>query len=122
MLVDGANAGGTPRWECPREDQDIRSLAGVTKPASVTVDDDGLGWLSWMTVFGVMLFSSDTAGRLLPVVPTGESSPVGPIDPDGPVVAGGPVGPDGTLSPFILDHAGPAGRHVAIGPLGAVPI
>ena len=77
----------------------------------MAVLDDGVGG---------MLSSSDAAGRLLPVVPTGESSPVGPIYPAGPdglVVAGGPVGPDGTLSPFILDHAGPAGRHVAIGPV-----
>ena len=29
VLVDEANAGGTPRRECPREDQDIQSLAGV---------------------------------------------------------------------------------------------
>ena len=43
VLVDEANAGGTPRRECPRDDQDIRSLAGVAKPDSVTVYDDGLG-------------------------------------------------------------------------------
>ena len=79
VLVHGANAGGTPRRECPREDQDIRSLAGVTEPASVTVEDDGLGSLC---VRGT-LSSSDTVGRLLPVVPTGGSSPVGPIDPAG---------------------------------------
>ena len=29
-------------------------------------------------------------------------------------VAGGPVGPDGTLSPFVSNHTGPAGRHVAL--------
>ena len=51
-----------------------------------------------------------------------------PAAPDGPVVAGGPVGPR-TLSPLfhdvlgplehsVLDHAGPAGRHVAVGPVG----
>ena len=38
--------------------------------------------------------------------------------PAGPYVAGGPVGPDGTLSTFFSDHAGPAGRHVAVGPFG----
>ena len=27
VLVEEANAGGTPRRECPRDDQDIRSLA-----------------------------------------------------------------------------------------------
>ena len=35
--------GGTPRREYPRDDQDIRSLAGLAKPTSVTVYDDGLG-------------------------------------------------------------------------------
>ena len=112
VLVDEANAEGTPR-----EDQDRLSLAGVAKPASVTLYDDGLG----SPCVGGMLSSSDIAGRLLPVVPTGGSSPVDPIDPagpDGPVVEGGPVGPVGTLSPFILYHAGPAGRHVDIGPVG----
>ena len=29
-----------------------------------------------------------------------------------------PVGPDGTLSPFVSNHAGPAGQHVAVGPVG----
>ena len=43
VLVDEVNAGGTPRRECPRDDQDRRSLAGVAKPASVTVYDDSLG-------------------------------------------------------------------------------
>ena len=76
--------------------------------------------------------SLDVAGRLLPVVPAGGSSPVGIANPagtDGPVVAGGPVGPCGTLSPLfqevlgpldhsVLDHAGPAGQHVAVGPVG----
>ena len=38
--------------------------------------------------------------------------------PGWPVCCRGPVGPDGTLSPFIPNHAGPAGRHVAIGPVG----
>ena len=111
------HAGGTPRRECPLEDQDMQSLAGVTKLASVTVYDDGIG----PPCVGGTLSSSVIAGRLLPAVLTGGSSPVGPIDPagpNGPVIAGGPVGPDGTLSPFIRDHAGPAGRYVAIGPMG----
>ena len=130
VLVEEAKAGGTPRRECPRDDQDIRSLAGVAKPASVTVYDDSLG----SPCVGGTMSSSDIAGRLLPVVPAGMSFPVGrwprwpvccrwpvgPFDsyPAGPYVAGGPVGPDGTLSPFISDHAGPAGRHVAVGPVG----
>ena len=42
----------------------------------------------------------------------------------GPYVAGGPVGPDESLQVLdplehlVLDHADPAGRHVAIGPVG----
>ena len=34
MLVEEAKAGGTPRPECPRDDQDIQSLAGVAKPTA----------------------------------------------------------------------------------------
>ena len=60
------------------------------------------------------------------IPPVGATNPAGP---DGPVVAGGPVGPCGMLSPFfhknldplehsVLDHACPAGRHVAVGPVG----
>ena len=62
----------------------------------------------------------------------GGFSPVGAANPaglDGPVVAGGPVGQCGMLSPLfheilgplehsVLDHAGPAGQHVAVGPVG----
>ena len=40
VLVEKANSGGTPRLGCPCVDQDIRLLAGVAKPASVTVCDD----------------------------------------------------------------------------------
>ena len=43
VLVEEAKTGGTPRRECPRDDQDIRSLAGVAKPAGVTVYDDSIG-------------------------------------------------------------------------------
>ena len=114
VLVDGTRAGGTPRRECSRED--LRPLAGVTRPAGVTVCDDGIGCCR-----------EAPSGRAY-----WGSCPVGPMypaGPDGPIIAGGPVGPGGTLSPFIhevlkplehsvLDHAGPAGRHVAIGPVG----
>ena len=143
VLVEEAKAGGTPRLGCPRVDQDIRLLAGVVKPASVTVCEDSHGSLC----VGGTLSSSDLAGRLLPVVPAGIPFPVGPVDPAGPdgpyvaggpvgpygilspsdsepagslgpYVAGGPVGPDGTLSPFISDPAGPDGLYVADGPVG----
>ena len=90
---------------CPREDQDIQFLAGVAKPASVTVCEDSLG----SPCVGGTLSSSDIAGRLLPVVTAGIPFPVGHVDPaspDGPYVAGGPVGPNGTLSPSDSDPAG----------------
>ena len=105
VLVKEAKAGGTPRPECPRDDQDIRSLAGVVKPAGVTVYDDRLG----SPCVGGTLSSSDIAGM---------SFPVGPVDPAGPHVAGGPVGPDGTLSPFFSDPPGFAGGSV--GPCGTL--
>ena len=69
VLVDEAKAGGTPWLGCPRDDQDIRLLAGVAKPASVTVYDDSLG----SPCIGGMLSSSGIAGRLLSVVPAGIS-------------------------------------------------
>ena len=55
VLVEETKAGGIPRRECPRDDQNVQSLADVAKPASVTVYDDGLG-------------SPCVGGRLLPVV------------------------------------------------------
>ena len=41
VLVEEAKAGGTPRLGCPRVDQDMRLLAGVAKPASVTICEGG---------------------------------------------------------------------------------
>ena len=72
---------------------------------------------------GETLSSPDVA---LMVVPAGGSSSVSAGDPAGP---DGLVGPCGTLSPLfhdtlgplehsVLDHAGPVGRHVAVGPVG----
>ena len=80
VLVDDASMGGTPRLRCPRDDQDIRLLAGVAKPASVTVYDDSLG----SPCIGGMLSPSDIAGRLLSVVPAAISFTVGPTDPANP--------------------------------------
>ena len=91
MLVDGTKAGGTPGRECPREDRDLRPLAGITRPSGVSDCGGNVG----SPCVGGMLSSLDVAGMLLPVVPTGGSSPVGPMNPagpDGPVVAGGPIG------------------------------
>ena len=63
VLVDEANAGGTPEWECPCEDQYMRPLAGTTKPSSGTVYDGGIR----SPCEGRALFPSDVAGRLFPV-------------------------------------------------------
>ena len=125
---------------------------------------------------GGALPSLDVAGSLLPVVPAGGSPQgvlrtllaqllqvapmarvrrcldhggpagrhiaVGPVDPfrtlsssdchpAGPAslyVAGGPVGPDDSfkvlelLEHSVLDHADPAGQHVAVGPVSPLPI
>ena len=117
LLVEEAKAGGTPCLGCPREDQDIRLLAGVAMPASMTICDDSFGS---PCVWGT-LFSSDIAGTPLPVVPDGISFPIGAVNPagsDGLCVAGGPVGPYGTLSPSDSDPAGSDGPYVAGGPVG----
>ena len=91
VLVDGTKAGGTPGRECPREDRDLRPLAGVTRPAGVSMCGGSVGspcvgggdvvlprccWEapSWRAYWGIP--------------PVGPMNPVGP---DGPVVAGGPV-------------------------------
>ena len=108
VLVDGTMAGDAPGRECPREDRDLRPRAGVTKPAGVSVGGGNAG----PPRAGGTLSSLDVAGRLLPVVPAGGSSPVGaanPAGPDGPVVAGGPVGQCGTLSPLFHEVLGPFG-------------
>ena len=63
---------------------------------------------------------------LLGIPPGGAANPAGP---DGPVVGGGSVGLCETLSQMlhnnldplehsVLVHVGPAGRHVAVGPVG----
>ena len=111
MLVEEAKVGGTKRLQCPRVDQDLRLLAGVAKPASVTVCEDSH---ESPCVEGT-LSSPDLAGKLYPVVSAGIPLPVGPVGPvglygmkspsdfepvgqDGPY--SGPVGSLGTLSPF----------------------
>ena len=82
VLVEEAKAGGTPRLGCPRVDQDLRLLAGVAKPASVTVCENSDG----SPCVGGTLSSSDLAGRLLPVVTAGIPFAVGPVDHTGPML------------------------------------
>ena len=111
VLVEEAKAGGIPRLGCPHVDQDIRLLAGVAKPANVTVGGDSHG----SPCVGGTLSSSNITRRLLPVVPAGITFPAGP---DGLYVAGGPVGPFGTLSPSDSEPAGSVSPYVAGGPVG----
>ena len=121
VLVEEAKVGGTQCLGCPRVDQNLRLLAGVAKPASVTVCDDS----HVSPGVGGTLSSSDLAGRLFPVVPAGTPFPVGlvgpvgpfnsePVGPDGPYV--GPVGPGGMQSPSDAELVGPDGPYV--GPVG----
>ena len=67
VLVDGTKAGGTPGRECPHEDRDLRPLAGVTRPAGVSVCGGNVG----SPCVGETLSTLDVARRLLPAVPTG---------------------------------------------------
>ena len=67
VLVDGANAGGTPGRECPCEDQERRPLAGTMKPSSRTVSDDYIR--SPCVGGGGALSPSVVARMLLPVAP-----------------------------------------------------
>ena len=71
-LVEEAKVGGAHRV-----DQDLRLLAGVAKPASVTVCEDSHPSPS----VEEMLSSPDLAGKLFPVVPAGIPLPVGPVGP-----------------------------------------
>ena len=126
VLIEEAKVGGTHGLQCPRVDQDLRLLAGVAKPASVTVCEDSHASPG---VEGT-LSSPDLAGKVFPVVPAGLLLPVGPVGPVGlygikapsdlePVSPDGPYfGPVGSFGTFFPDPAGPIGPHVAGGPVG----
>ena len=75
VLVEEAKVGGAQTMQCPCVDQDLRLLAGVAKPASMTVCEDSHESPS---VEGT-LSSPDLAGKLFPVVPAGIPLPVGPV-------------------------------------------
>ena len=64
VLVEETIAGDTPGRECPGEDQEMRPLAGTSKPSSGTVSDD-----ESRSPFrgGGALPPSVVAGGLLPV-------------------------------------------------------
>ena len=67
------------RLQCPHVDQDLRLLAGMAKPASVTVCEDS----HVSPGMEGTLSSPDLAGKLFPVVPAGLLLPVGPVGPVG---------------------------------------
>ena len=145
VLVEEAKVGGTQCSGCPRVDQDLRLLARVAKPASMTVCEDS--YIS-PCVEGT-LSSSDLAGIPFAVGPVGHIGPCGTLSPsdfksvglDGPygtlspsdsvsvgpdglygtlspsaLVAVGPVGPYGTLSPSDSESVGPDGPYGTLSP------
>ena len=140
VLVEEAKSGSAHRVECSRVDQDLRLLAGMAKPASVTVYEDS----HLSPSAGETMSSPDLAGKLFPVVPAGIPLPVGnvgPVDQCGmtspsDLTSLGLVGPNpspvghcGMTSPSdltssgpvgpISDHVGPVGPYVARGQVGS---
>ena len=77
VLVEEAKSGGARRMQFPRVDQDLQLLAGVAKPASVTVCEDS----HISPSVEKMLSSPDLTGNLFPVVPAGSPFPVGQVGP-----------------------------------------
>ena len=116
VLVEEAKVGGAQRVQCPRVDQDLRLVAGVAKPASVTVCEDSHESPS---VEGT-LSSPDLAGKLFSLIPAGIPLPVGPVGRVGlcgmnspsDLTSIGPVGP-------VTDPVGPVGPYVACDPVGS---
>ena len=98
----GGQEWGALRVQCSRVDQDIRVLAGMAKPASVTVCEDSHRSPSVEET----LSSPDLAGKLFPVVPAGIPLPVGH------------VGLCGMTSPSDLTSLGLVGPSP--GPVGRV--
>ena len=141
VLVEETKAGGTPRLGCPREDQDIRLLAGVAKPASVTVciggdavlfrhcretPSGGTCWTRMARMLQVALLARlghcppltllALTARMLQGALLAQMGRC-------PHLSCWPVccrvcWPYGTLSPFNSDPAGPDGLYVAGGPVG----
>ena len=116
VLVEEAKVGGARRMQCPHVDQDLRLLAGVAKPSSVTVCEDS----HILHSVEKMLSSPDLTGNLFPVIPAGSPFPVGPV---------GPVGSCGMTSlsdltifglvGLVTDSVGPVCPSVARGPVGS---
>ena len=100
----------------PRVDQDLQLLAGLAKPASVTVCEDG----HISPSVEKRLSSPDRTGNLFPVVPAGSPFPVGKV---GPVGSSGMTSLSdltmaGSVDP-VTDFIGPVGPSVTRGPVGS---
>ena len=130
VLVDKVKVRGTESLGCPRVN--LRLLAGVANPASMTVCEGGyispcvevtLSLSDSVAVGPVrldgMLSSSDLTGMLFPAVTAGIPFPVGPVGRYGTLSPSdsdsvGPVGPYGMLSPY--DSVGPVGLYGMLSP------
>ena len=115
VRVDGTIAEDTPGRECPHDDRDWRPRAGVTSDGWCVC-----GWRRCWIAAGRGNAALPGCCRKSPsgcacwgIPPGGAVNPAGP---DGPVVA-----ITKNLEPLehsVPDHAGPAGRHIAVGPVG----
>ena len=116
VLVEEAKVGGAGKLQCPRVDQDLRLLAGMTKLASVTVAENS----HISSSVGKMLSSLARTEDIVLVVPAGSLIPVGSVGPDGPF--GMTSLSDLTVSELVTlktDSVGPMGPSVTCGPVGS---
>ena len=137
VLVEEAEVRGAECLASAPVDKDLRLLADVACPASVTVCEDCVmspGVVGTLSPSGSdyvcpvgpdgKLSLSDLAGILFPAVPAGIPFKVGsvghvglcgtlsPSDSD----SVGPIGPYGTLSPSDSDSVGPVGPYGTLSP------
>ena len=130
VFVEGTIAEDTPGRGCPGEDHEMLPLANTRKPSSETVLDDdsrspcGGGGLCPLPLlpggsFRLMLHPWETLSPVFykNLEPLEHSVPEH-AGPAGRHIAVGPVGPFRTLSSSDCHPAGPAGPYVAGGPVG----
>ena len=116
VMVEETNVGGAGNMQCPRVDQDLRLLAGMTEPASVTVAE----YSHISSNVGKTLPSLDCTEDIVPVVPAGSLIPVGPVGPDGPggMTSLSELTVSGSVS-LKTGSVGPLGPSVTCGPVGS---
>ena len=118
VLVEKAKAGGAHQMQYPRVDRNLQLLAGLAKPASVTVCEDG----HILPSVEKRLSSPNRTGNLFPAVPTGSPFPVGQVGPIGSseMTSLSDMTMAGSVDP-ITDFAGPMGQSVTVtrGPVGS---